>query len=457
MDGTTPTLLDRIWPGHPTTWPDARERVLPVLLNIVRMTTVGVLSYLLTLLFTDGPVDLTGALTALLVLQASASGSFRMGIVRVGAVLTGIGIALVISLWVGLTWWSLGLVIGLALLAARVFRLGDQALETPISGMLILAAASQGIAAETRVITTLIGTTVGMVFPLLFPPAIPVRSAAAAVRRAASALAGVLRRSSEYVDENPVTKAGVDRGIDGVRRVTADIGKASEAITQIRDLRRWNTRAIGKADVAPLLDTGLESLQSCAALTRVALQTIRQEAPEQTVADDAFGEEVRKVFAVVLTDLAECVESFGVLLEAETAGREEEVRAQFATNVNLLNETRAMLTELMLVSPEETDAWMLRGTILQAIDEVLHTLDAGTRDQIREDWRWTQAGLELGSTVVGPAIPNPLDRMALRRMQRRAALLRQRSLNVDADFGNEDTTQTLPVISPITPTDPREG
>ena len=317
--------------------------------------------------------------------------------------------------------------------------------------------ASAHEAAETRVITTLIGTTVGMVFPLLFPPAIPVRSAAAAVRRAASALAGVLRRSSEYVDENPVTKAGVDRGIDGVRRVTADIGKASEAITQIRDLRRWNTRAIGKADVAPLLDTGLESLQSCAALTRVALQTIRQEAPEQTVADDAFGEEVRKVFAVVLTDLAECVESFGVLLEAETAGREEEVRAQFATNVNLLNETRAMLTELMLVSPEETDAWMLRGTILQAIDEVLHTLDAGTRDQIREDWRWTQAGLELGSTVVGPAIPNPLDRMALRRMQRRAALLRQRSLNVDADFGNEDTTQTLPVISPITPTDPREG
>ncbi|TNC18343.1 hypothetical protein FHE66_07885 [Georgenia sp. 311] len=69
---------------------------------MARLTTASVLTYLLTVWLVDGPIDLTGALTALLVDQASASTSPRMGIVRVGAVLTGVLVAVVLSSWVGL-------------------------------------------------------------------------------------------------------------------------------------------------------------------------------------------------------------------------------------------------------------------------------------------------------------------------------------------------------------------
>lgn len=75
-----------------------------------------------------------------------------MGVVRVGAVLTGVLVAIGVSTWVGLTWWSVAMVIALSLNLAVFLRLGDQALETPISAMLILAVGGQEIAAETRVL-----------------------------------------------------------------------------------------------------------------------------------------------------------------------------------------------------------------------------------------------------------------------------------------------------------------
>jgi len=48
------------------------EVARPTLVSTARLTTAGVIAYLLTVQLTDGAVDLTGALTALLVVQASA-------------------------------------------------------------------------------------------------------------------------------------------------------------------------------------------------------------------------------------------------------------------------------------------------------------------------------------------------------------------------------------------------
>ena len=46
-----------------------------------------------------------------------------------GAVLAGVLIATLVSIWIGLTWWSLGAVIAASLVAAKILRLGEQAVE----------------------------------------------------------------------------------------------------------------------------------------------------------------------------------------------------------------------------------------------------------------------------------------------------------------------------------------
>jgi uncharacterized membrane protein YgaE (UPF0421/DUF939 family) len=101
------------------------------MVNIIRLTTAAVLSYLLTLTWTSGATDLTAPLTTLLVMQASAFSTLKMGAVRVGAVLAGVLIATLVSIWIGLTWWSLGAVIAASLVAAKILRLGEHAMETP--------------------------------------------------------------------------------------------------------------------------------------------------------------------------------------------------------------------------------------------------------------------------------------------------------------------------------------
>src|SRR5579885_3169503 len=159
-------VLTWAWPSHPTAWADVPARLRPTLATVFRLSAAAVLAFVLSQLLTRGAVDLTGPLTALLVVQASAFSTITMGAVRVGAVLSGILVATLLSTWIGLNWWSLGAAIAASLLLAKALRLGEQALETPISAMLILGVSNHDVAAETRILNTLVGAAVGVAFNL---------------------------------------------------------------------------------------------------------------------------------------------------------------------------------------------------------------------------------------------------------------------------------------------------
>ena len=185
-------LADRAWPSHPARWRDVPARLRPTLVTVARLTAAAVVSYLISLVLTDGALDLTGPLTALLVVQASAFSTIKMGAVRVGAVLSGVLVATVLSTGFGLTWWSLGAAIAASLLLAKALRLGEQALETPISAMLILGVSNHDVAAETRILNTLIGAAVGVAFNLIYPPAMPMAPARQSLLRVVDAAAAPL-------------------------------------------------------------------------------------------------------------------------------------------------------------------------------------------------------------------------------------------------------------------------
>ncbi|WP_324651117.1 FUSC family protein [Georgenia sp. H159] len=359
--------------------------VRPLLVWVARLTIASVVAYLLTVWLVDGPIDLTGALTALLVVQASASASLRMGVVRVGAVLTGVLVAVTLSSSVGLTWWTLGAAVALALLLAAVLRLGDQRLETAISAMLILGTGGQDIAAETRVLTTLIGAGVGMAFNLLLPPPVPFRAAVTDVRNIARSQAACLRAAASSMAERPVTKGAVGAWLDEARAIAEALARTEVAISTVTDLRRFNPRAIGTPEVEPVLRAGLDSLDRSLLAIRALLATMHTEAPEYETPDDGYGEQVRPAFAVLLGHVADCLDAFGALVEAEAESSEAQVERQLAETLDVAGEARAVLTELLLVDPrEETDLWLLRGSILSAVDHVLDPLKLEDRARTQE-------------------------------------------------------------------------
>jgi len=415
-----------VWPGHPTTWAEVPGRLRPTLSTVFRLTAAAVVSYLFTLLLTDGAVDLTGALTALLVVQTSAFSTLKMGAVRVGAVLSGVLIATLLSTWIGLTWWSLGAAIASALLLAKVLRLGDQALETPISAMLILGVTNTDIAAEIRVLTTLIGAAVGIAFNLLYPPAMPASAAVRSLLRVAEAAAEPLDIAGDALREGPVTTEQVESWLDRVRAASRRVANASDTIASLRDSRRFNPRALGTIDVAPVLASGLDRLEHCLLAVRALFVVLLAEVPhteepeqepgetpvssQTDPADDPYGEELRAAFAVVLHDVADCLRAFGGLVQAEAEGREEQTAQALAESLDILRETQAIMAELIMVEAvNNTSAWLLRGSILAAVQQVLAQLNLEDRERVFRRWQEEQSNRPMAQLppFIQGVLPHP--------------------------------------------------
>jgi hypothetical protein len=379
------------WPGHPATWREVPGRLRPTLFSVARLTAAGIVSYLFTLILTDGAIDLTGPLTALLVLQASAYSTLKMGVIRVGAVLTGVLIATLLSTWIGLTWWSLGAAIAASLLLAKVLRLGEQTIEVPISAMLILGVTNHDIAAEIRVLNTLIGAGVGVAFNLLYPPAMPIGQAGRSVLRVAEAAAEPLDTAADAFVAGPVDRDQVEEWLDRVRSANRRVSQATQTVALLKDSRRLNPRALGTADVAPVLATGLDNLEHCLLALRALFVVLRTEVPPNEQEDDPYGEELRAAFAVVLHDVADCLRAFGGLVVAEAEGREQENEQALADSLDILRETQAILAELILVNATDNpSSWLLRGSILAAVEQVLAQLDLEDRARMHRAWREEQ-------------------------------------------------------------------
>jgi hypothetical protein len=437
------------WPGHPASWREVPGRLRPTLVSVFRLTAGGVVSYLFTLILTEGAIDLTGPLTALLVMQASAFSTLKMGFIRVGAVLTGVLVATLLSTWIGLTWWSLGAAIATSLLLAKVLRLGDQTIEVAISAMLILGVTNHDIAGEIRVFNTLIGAGVGVLFNLLYPPAMPTGQAGRAVLRVADAAADPLDAAGDAFTAGPVHREQVESWLDQVRAANRRVADATEVVALLRDSRRLNPRALGTVDVAPVLGTGLDTLETCLVAVRALFVVLLSEIPTEEHPDDPYGEELRSAFAVVLHDVADCLRAFGGLVVAEAEGREEETEQALADSLDIGRETQAILAELITVDAvDNPSAWLLRGSIIAAVEQVLTRLNLEDRARVHRQWREQQEARR--STHLPPFIqgvlPHP-DRPYLRGFE--PAVSRLRPL-----LGHEEPGAEAEPLSPGPPPPP---
>ncbi|MHA7263431.1 FUSC family protein [Arthrobacter sp. TMN-37] len=384
-------MLWSIWPAMPASWGEVPKRLSPAATQILRLTVAAVVAYIVADTLFPGILDLTAPLTALLVVQASTVGTLLMGMVRVGAVLTGILIAVGFAEMMGLSWWSLGLVIAASLTAAMVLRLGDQTLEAPISGMLILAVSTPGIAAEVRLANTLIGTVVGIAFSLVVPVAIPNSRASDAVRRVTRSQAALMDEVARALGGGPPHPDEVKAWFDWTDDIAKELRSASAEVETVKESRRFNPRALAMAVVYPGLRAALDRLEKCLAAQRALLVVIGKEAPaEQSGLPNPTEKELRRAFAFVLDDLANGLRAFGDLVEAEYgSGMGERADEALAHMLESVRETRAVLTELMLldVDPrEQRELWMLQGSVLAAIDHAVSQLDLEHSERSTKPW-----------------------------------------------------------------------
>jgi uncharacterized membrane protein YccC len=283
---------------------------------------------------------------------------------RIVSVVAGVLVAVLFASVTGLTWWSLGIVVAVSILAGRLLRLGPHLLEVPISAMLVLAVGGAERAALGRVVETLIGAAVGVLVNLLIAPPLYIRPARTAIAdlaeemaRFTEDLAGALRGTwSRAEAEAQLTRA---------RLLGQDVAWADRQLARTEESARLNPRGRQARQAEPRLRSTLDALEH----GQVGLRNLVRALLDRTffvpedAADAAYPAGVREALADVLDAVTEALRvAAGV--PSGAAGDGEPV-------VALLERRRTQLADRLLVDPRtDPAAWSQHGSLLDAVDRL---------------------------------------------------------------------------------------
>src|SRR5690348_18055026 len=117
------TVLRHPWRAALTRW----GRIPGI--RTAKVTLAAVLAYVAADLLNTTATPILAPLTAILVVQVTVFQTLAEGLQRVLSVLAGVLIAAALATVVGLSWWSLGLVVAASLVLGQVLRLGPHTLE----------------------------------------------------------------------------------------------------------------------------------------------------------------------------------------------------------------------------------------------------------------------------------------------------------------------------------------
>lgn len=353
-------------------------------LRVLRLTGAATASYAVALALSPNSRPVLAPLTALLVVQVTLFSIVRSSAQRVVSVVLGVVVAVAFSDVVGLTWWSLGLLIATAIVIGMLLRLGDHLLEVPISAMLVLAVGGAETVATGRIAETLIGAGVGALVNVVFPPAVQTRSAGAAVETFAADLARLLESAGADLAEG-VTEAQAEQWLEDARSLTRGVPQIHREVLQAQESRRLNVRALGTRDAAASLRGGLYSLENSAVAVRSMFRSVADGVRAHPSAESELAEELRLAFSVLLQDVATALRSFGRLVRAEARAMEGEEEAELADALDALREARVRATELLLVDPRDDVAlWELNSAMLSTVERLLRELDVEQHVRLRE-------------------------------------------------------------------------
>ncbi|HEY7815059.1 MAG TPA: aromatic acid exporter family protein, partial [Nakamurella sp.] len=345
----------------------------------VRLSGAAVAAFAVALVLFPGTVPILAPLTALLVVEITLKDSLTSGVQRIISVTIGVLLAVLFSSVVGLTWWSLGVLVALSIMVGQLLRLGPHLIEVPISAMLVLAVGGAESAATDRISETLIGAAIGVLMNLVFPPATGSDSAAAAVQRFAAELARLLRTAAAELSE-PITDTQATRWMDDARSLSRNVPEIDKALRQAEQGRRLNTRALVVPDTNDSLRAELDALEHTTVTVRSMFRSILDGVRDHPTVDPVRGEDLRLVFAALLDDVAASVEAFGELARDEGTDHVEGTERRLTEALERLREARDRADDPRMIdasgSPDGmATGWELSEPVLQAVERVLRDLD----------------------------------------------------------------------------------
>ncbi|WP_081238179.1 FUSC family protein [Streptomyces viridosporus] len=357
-----------------------KRRRDPVVVQTLRSTAAATVSYVIAVRLSPEAAPLTAPLTALLVVQVTLYSTLTTGVRRVNAVVTGVIVAILFSLLVGLTWWSLGLLILASLLVGRLVRVDEFVPEVAISAMLVLGVTAHGDLAWARIVETLIGAIVGMAFNLLLAPPVWVEEAGESIGELARRMRQLMLRIGEEAAGRPPSERATERLYEA-RRLDHDISEVDADLRQAEDSLRLNPRVREGLLHRVVLRTGLDTLEICTVVLRVLARSLTDLTKEREP-ERLFEPETGAVFEQLLSEVADAVVSYSVLVTTSVSTSAESAEERLTSELRQAGATRDKLAQLLLEDVRRSPRqWQLYGAVLTEINRILDEMDTEHRSR----------------------------------------------------------------------------
>ncbi|MFG3659065.1 aromatic acid exporter family protein [Streptomyces sp. NPDC047706] len=352
----------------------------PVVVQTLRSTFAATLAYVIALRLSPEAAPLTAPLTALLVVQVTLFATLTNGIRRVNSVVAGVLVAIAFSLLVGLTWWSLALVILAALAVGHLVRVNEYVPEVAISAMLVLGVTTVGDTAWARIVETLIGAVVGLTCNLLLAPPVWVGEAGASIEGLARRMRQLMLRVGEEAGGRTPVEYAAER-LHEARRLDHDIVQVDAALRQAEDSLRLNPRVREGLLNRVVLRTGLDTLEICTVVLRVLARTLTDLAKARDP-EPLFEGETGSVVEQLLSEIGDAVVSFAVLVTTSVSVNAESAEGRLAAELHTAAATRDKLAQLLLEEVRrDAREWQLHGAVLTEVNRILDELDTEHRSR----------------------------------------------------------------------------
>jgi hypothetical protein len=312
-------------------------------------------------------------LTALLVVQLTMYETFAHGRERIVSVVAGVLVAVLFASVTGLTWWSLGLVVAVSLIAGRLLGLGPHLLEVPISAMLVLAVGGAESAAWGRVIETLVGAAVGVLVNLLIAPPLYIQPASDAIAELAQRMAAYSAGLAAALREE-WSREAADTQLAGARALGEEVARADRGLARTEESARLNPRGRLAREAQPRLRSTLTALEHA----QVGLRNLARALLDRTYyvpqAADAYSAAERTALAEVLDAFAATLQDAVDVVARVESG--EPGAARTTENLIALDRRRDGLGERLMVDPRvDPGAWAQHGALLTAVDRLRVEID----------------------------------------------------------------------------------
>ena len=308
-----------------------RERIIATARPILQSSVAAALAWLIATELVGHATPFFAPISAVITLGLTVGQRRRRAVELAVGVSVGIAIADLLVSWIGTGTWQVGVVTGLAMLAATLVG-GGTLLASQAGASAVLVATLQPPEGFdfTRALDALVGSTTALVVGALLLPIDPIRLVREGLGPVLDRIAAALRRIADALEHRDAPDA--DRALAGVSRLDSAYDELAATLAAAGDAARISLTRRGQLTrleryVVAVGELGL-AIENTRALARGVVRAI--------ALDDSVPAEV----PVAIRELATAARELGVLLEEDdpSPSREAALRAVRLANA-VLSET----------------------------------------------------------------------------------------------------------------------